>query len=201
VTFAILELGTLDRRTGTRTISTAPASLNFGTEKVGSTLTIPVNLTNSGNSSATVSGISVAGIDTSAGSGLSGATIAPEQSATLNVTFAPKNAEQMSGNVTVTSNATNSPTLIALSGTGVATVHSVALSWGAITSSGVVGYYVYRATAPSTAYAKLLASPVSRLNYTDGSVASGATYLYVVTAVDVQGVESAYSGFASAVIP
>jgi len=179
----------------TRTISTAPASLNFGTEKVGDALTLPVNITNTGNSSVTVAGISVTGIDAGAGGGLNGATIAPTQSATLNVTFAPKNAEQMSGNVTVTSNATNSPTLIALSGA------AVALSWGESTSSGVAGYYVYRATAPSMSYAKLLASPVSGLNYTDGSVASGATYLYVVTAVDARGVESAYSGFASAVIP
>jgi fibronectin type 3 domain-containing protein len=132
---------------------------------------------------------------------LNGAPIAPAQSATLDVTFAPKNTEQMSGNVTVTSNATNSPSLIALSGMGVAAVHSVALSWGASTSSGVAGYYVYCATAPSAAYAKLLTSPVSGLNYTDGSVASGATYLYVVTAVDARGVESAYSGFASAMIP
>jgi hypothetical protein len=185
----------------TRTISTAPASLNFGTEEVGGALTLPVNITNTGNSSVTVAGISVTGIDAGAGGGLNGATIAPTQSATLNVTFAPKNAEQMSGNVTVTSNATNSPTLIALSGAGVAAVHSVALSWGESTSSGVAGYYVYRATAPSTSYAKLLTSPVSGLNYTDGSVASGATYLYVVTAVDARGVEGAYSGSASAVIP
>ena len=94
-----------------------------------------------------------------------------------------------------------SGTLIALSGTGVAAVHSGALSWGATTSSGVAGYYVYRATVPSTSYATLLTSPVSGLNYTDGSVASGTTYLYVVTAMDARGVESAYSGFASAVIP
>lgn len=91
--------------------------------------------------------------------------------------------------------------MIALSGTGVAAVHSGALSWGATTSSGVAGYYVYRATVPSTSYATLLTSPVSGLNYTDGSVASGTTYLYVVTAMDARGVESAYSGFASAVIP
>lgn len=58
-----------------------------------------------------------------------------------------------------------------------------------------------RATAPNTAYAKLLTSPVSGLNYTDGSVASGTTYLYVVTAVNAQGVESAYSWSATAVIP
>lgn len=42
---------------------------------------------------------------------------------------------------------------------------------------------------------------LSGLNYTDGLVVSGATYLYVVAAVDAQGVESAYSGSASAVIP
>jgi fibronectin type 3 domain-containing protein len=54
---------------------------------------------------------------------------------------------------------------------------------------------------PSTSYATLLTSQVSGLNYTDGSVASGATYLYVVTAVDARGVENAYSGIASAVIP
>lgn len=45
------------------------------------------------------------------------------------------------------------------------------------------------------------AVPVSGLTYTDGSAASGSTCQYVVTAVNAQGVESAYSPSATAAIP
>jgi fibronectin type 3 domain-containing protein len=39
------------------------------------------------------------------------------------------------------------------------------------------------------------------LKYTDGSVTSGKTYYYVVTAVTSSGTESAHSGQVDAIIP
>jgi hypothetical protein len=42
---------------------------------------------------------------------------------------------------------------------------------------------------------------VMSLNDTDSSLASSTTYYYVTTAVDVAGIESAYSNQATAVVP
>jgi fibronectin type 3 domain-containing protein len=39
------------------------------------------------------------------------------------------------------------------------------------------------------------------MKYTDGTVSSGKTYYYVVTAVTSSGTESAYSGQVEAIIP
>ena len=193
----------------TRAISASPTSLSFGSGAVGSTQKLAVTLKNTGNLNVTIAQVSLTGIDASVSSGLNGATIAPGQTATFLVTFAPKGAELMSGSLKISSNATNSPTVIALSGAGVssrvspppATAHSVALRWDASTSSGVVGYNVYRATLPSAAYAILSSSPISGLNYTDEAVAAGQTYTYVVTAVSSSGEESPHSQSVSAVIP
>jgi len=77
----------------------------------------------------------------------------------------------------------------------------VFLTWDPSISSGVVGYNVYRATSPGTAYAKLGNSTISGLNYTDATALSGQTYTYVVTAVTSTGEESAYSASVKAVIP
>ena len=186
----------------TRTLAASPTSLNFGNEPVGSAHTLSVSLKNTGNSSITISGVSVAATDMVSGGGVSGATLAPGQTATLTVTFAPKQAETVSGTVKISSNATASPTSVGLSGAGVAaTTHSVSLDWSASTSANIVGYNVYRATGLTGAYSKLTAAPVTGLIYTDSSVVSGETYLYVVTAVNSSGVESPHSTPVTAVIP
>jgi hypothetical protein len=186
----------------TRTLAATRTSLNFGNESVGSANTLSGSLKNTGNSNITISGVSLAATDVVAGGGISGATLAPGQTATLSVTFAPKQTETISGSVKISSNATGSPTSLALAGAGVAgTGHSVVLDRPASTSSNLSGYNVYRATGLTGAYGKLTAAPVSELKYTDTSVVSGETYVYVVTAVDSSGVESPYFRPAAAVIP
>jgi fibronectin type 3 domain-containing protein len=120
----------------------------------------------------------------------------------LNVTFTPAKTETLSGSVTVTSNASNSPTKIAVAGDGVAAgPYSVSLHWTASTSSGIVGYNVYRALPSSTTYSKLNASPMSGTSYVDSLVTAGESYTYHVTAVNSQGEESAPSLPVSATIP
>ncbi len=49
-------------------------------------------------------------------------------------------------------------------------------------------------------YTKLNSSLISTTNYNDQMVQSGNTYYYVTTAVDSQGIESAYSNQAVATI-
>jgi Putative Ig domain/Protein of unknown function (DUF1573) len=100
-----------------------------------------------------------------------------------------------SGSPATTATASFSITVSAASG------YSVVLTWTASTSSGVTGYNVYRSTVNGSGYAKINASPVAGLTYTDTTVTSGQTYYYVTTSVDDSGDESAYSEVLQMVIP
>jgi hypothetical protein len=187
----------------TKSLVSSTSKLSFGNETVGGSETLAVALINTGNSSVTISGVSISGSSAySVTSGVSGATLAAGQTATLNIVFAPKSAGTFTGTVTVVSNATNTAPAVAVSGTGISsTSHSVALSWSASTSSGVTGYNVYRSTVSGTSYTRINSSPTASLRYTDGSVASGGRYYYVVTAVNSSGAESARSSQTTAIIP
>jgi hypothetical protein len=187
----------------TRTLDTSSSSLSFGNVNDGTNVSQNVTLTNTGNSNVTISSVSAVGTGFSESGVLSGVTLTPNQTATLKVSFDPTSPGAVNGSVTVTSNATNSPLSIGLSGTGVGvTLHSVGLSWTASTTSSVVGYYVYRGTSPGS-YTRISSSTVAATSYSDSSVASGQgiTYYYVVTAVDGSGVESSDSNSATVTVP
>jgi fibronectin type 3 domain-containing protein len=66
---------------------------------------------------------------------------------------------------------------------------------------GVLGYNIYRATTSGGAYTKVSSTLLTVLSYADGTVTSGKTYYYVVTAVGLTGAESAHSTQVSATIP
>jgi fibronectin type 3 domain-containing protein len=127
-----------------------------------------------------------------------GTVLTPGQSVALTVTFAPTTAGTVSGaSVTITSNATNSPTAISLSGTG---TDSVLLQWAASPTGGVT-YNVYRGTSSGGESATPInTSPVSSTSYTDTNVTSGQTYFYIVEAVDSYG-NSTASNEVQATIP
>jgi fibronectin type 3 domain-containing protein len=130
-----------------------------------------------------------------------GQILSPGQNGTLNVTFSPAAGGSVTGSLVVMSSASNSPATIALSGTGLQAVpHSVDLSWMASTSV-VAGYNVYRGVQSGGPYSKLNSTPVALTNDIDSTVQAGQTYFYVITAVDSNNVESAYSNEVSAVIP
>ena len=196
--------------TPTRTLEISNSVLNFGNEAVGGSSTLGATLVNAGNSSVTVSLASASGTGFSVLSGVSGTTIAAGQTAIVHIEFAPRTAGNFTGTVTVTSNASNSPASIRVSGTGVggafsgqgsSTAHLVALNWSASTSLNVTGYNVYRSTTSGGSYSRITTSPTNATRYTDGSVAAGDTYYYVVTAVNSSGMESEHSNQISAVIP
>jgi plastocyanin len=106
----------------------SPANLNFGNTTVGTSSTLPVTLTNSGNSAISISNVVIAGPGFGA-NGLSGTILSPGQSASLSVTWAPAATGSVSGTVTIVSDAANSSTVISLSGAGVqVTVSSITLS-------------------------------------------------------------------------
>jgi hypothetical protein len=99
------------------TLSTDPSSLTFASQAVNTTSAAQaVTVTNTGTAAASVSSIAVSGDflqnNTCAGSIGAGA------SCTINVSFRPTASGSRTGTLTITSNATNSPTTVALSGTG-----------------------------------------------------------------------------------
>lgn len=188
--------------TATRSLSLSSSSLSFGSESVGGNTTLEETVTNKGNSTVSISQMSVNGTSFSVMGGLAGVNLAPGQVAYLLVDFSPKTTGSQSGQIVITSNASNSPASIALSGSGVSgTSHSVALSWTPSTSSGVTGYYVYRSTTSGGTFTRLNSLPTSATKYTDGSVTGGDTYYYEVTAVIVGGEESLPSSKLAAQVP
>lgn len=186
--------------TGTLVLSSSTNSLNFGNVSIASSSTQHIILTNAGSSNVTILQVLVAGagFNSTASNGL---TLSPGQITTLTSTFAPSATGTATGKVTVSSNASNSPASISLSGTGVAAgAHSVALSWtGAVT--GVTGYNAYASTVPGGPFVKMTSTPLTSPSYTDNSVQSNRTYYYVVTALDSSDQESAYSSEVTAIVP
>jgi hypothetical protein len=101
------------------TLSANPGSFNFGNVQVGSTGTQPITISNSGTSPITISGVTSGGAGFSETGLAANQTIAAGGSATMTAQFAPTSAGTAAGTITITSNATNSPLVVSLSGTGI----------------------------------------------------------------------------------
>jgi Abnormal spindle-like microcephaly-assoc'd, ASPM-SPD-2-Hydin len=185
-------------------VSSAPllnpstGNLDFGSVLVGSTSSLGVLLTNTGNANAVISSVTTTGPGFSVSGVSANTTVPPGQTAALNVTFAPSATGSVTGGITVASNAGSLSINLTGSG-GQLSSHTVALNWDPSTSD-VVGYFVYR-MLPDGTYAKITNAPVVLTAFTDASIQSGQTYTYVVTAVDADNVESDFSDPAVAVIP
>ena len=185
----------------TASLTVNPSSLAFGTVAIGAKSTVPATVTNSGTASVTISNVSIAGAGFGASGVSTGQILAPGQSASLSVTFTPSTTTGVTGNVTITSNATNSPTAVSLTGSGLQTVsHDVVLSWN-VSTSPVIGYNVYRGQVSGGPYTKVTSAPVSVTSDVDSTVQSGSTYYYTVTSVDSSNMESGFSNETSAIIP
>jgi len=182
-------------------LNVSQTALNFSSVNIGSNSVLPVVFTNGGNSDVTISNVTITGAGYTANGVSSGQIVKSGLTATMNVTFTPSSTGSLPGSVKVTSNATNSPASITLSGTGVQTVsHSVTLTWTASTST-VSGYNVYRSTVSGGPYTKVNSSLIAATTYTDTTVQASTTYFYVVTSVDSSNVESANSTEVSGTVP
>ena len=190
-----------------------PASINFGNLNVKAKSTQNVTLQNTGDISMTIQGVTVAGASFGYGSLSPGLSLSPSQSTTFQVWFTPQAKGPASATMSFLSPNLSSPAKLSLSGGGVApspappaptpapaAQHTVQLNWNASTSA-VVGYRVYRCESSGTWYTPLTGEAFDGLTYADTSVASGATYYYVVTAIDAAGDESAHSNQVKAVVP
>jgi hypothetical protein len=97
------------------------SSLNLGSVKVGSTASSTLTINNVGAQNLAISLISVSGAPFGVSGITTPATIAPNGSATLNVTFSPTIAGTDSGSITIASNDPQTPSsAVTLSGTGTA---------------------------------------------------------------------------------
>jgi hypothetical protein len=184
------------------TLSVSPTGLSFGNITTATSSVIQsVTVTNTGNSDVTISKTTLSGAGYSMTGGSTPVKLTPSQNITLSVQFSPTVAGIASGNISIVSNASGSPSAVSLTGTGVAPAqHSVALTWNA-SSSTVAGYNVYRSTVSSGPFTRINSSLVTGLSYTDSTVQNTTTYYYVTTAVDSGGNESAFSNEVSATIP
>jgi hypothetical protein len=181
-----------------RELTVTPATLNFGNVAVGTTATMAASLSATGES-VTVSSASSSSSQFAAPNTKFPLTIPAGQEVSLNVTFTPQHSVKSSGTLTFVSNAADSPTSEALTGTG--TAPYVSLSWNASTSQDVAGYNVYRKTSANGSFTKINSKLDSQTTYTDSTVLGGTTYYYATTAVNSSGKESAYSNRAQVLVP
>jgi fibronectin type 3 domain-containing protein len=88
-----------------------------------------------------------------------------------------------------------------VTGTEVVATQVVKLQWQPSSSTGVIGYNVYRSTVSGGPYIKVVASLIAGTSYSDSNVISGTDYYYVVTASGADGNESTYSAQAQVSVP
>lgn len=114
----------------------SPSSLRFGEIDTGQTETMLVTVTNSGETSVKLSGISVNNSDFVTSSVDLPVTLAAGESLDLNVSFTPKATGYAGGTVSFTSNASNPTLSLEVHGTGVSselvTASPAALSFGSV---------------------------------------------------------------------
>jgi hypothetical protein len=118
-------------------ISLTPSSANLGSVTVGSSNTQTFQISNTGNAALTITQATAAGT----GFSVSGLTlplsINPGLTSTFNAKFQPAAAGAASGSITLASNAPTSPSVIALTGTGVTATQILTLSTNAVSFGNV----------------------------------------------------------------
>jgi len=115
-----------------------PTTLAFGSVTVGSNQSISETVTNTGSTTITISNVAISGTGFSL-SGITAPVVLPGGgTATFSVEFAPTAAGSASGDVTVTSTATNPTLTIPLSGTGASGAGTLADSPATLAIGSVV---------------------------------------------------------------
>jgi hypothetical protein len=156
------------------TLGANPGSFNFNSVLVGSNSTEAITLTNSGNSTITVNSVIPGGAGFSDSGITAGQTIAAGATATLTAKFAPTGTGTVPGSITINSTATNSPLVIALSGTGIQaglSANPSSINFGSLligntasvnvtlTNSGTANLSISAASASGTGFSMSTLSP------------------------------------------
>ncbi len=117
-TFAVGGTGTAS---AVGTLSVAPAGLHFGGLEGGLQATGSIVVTNIGGASVQLGYVGASGpapADFTLGAGCNGLALAPTQSCTIDVVFRPLAVGARSATLTIPSDASNGPTIVALDGVG-----------------------------------------------------------------------------------
>jgi len=161
-----------------------------------------VTLANNGSAPLSISGIAMAGANSSdfVQNNNCGSSVAAGASCTIVVVFTPSAVGARTATLSVSDSAAGSPQSVSLSGTG---SHDVILSWTASPTADVIGYNIYRGTISGGESSTALNSgPVSGTSYTDSNVTAGVEYYYRVTSVLSNGdTQSSASNEAAATVP
>ena len=136
-------------------------SLAFGSVQVGSTATLVDSFANTGGSSVTISQATVTGTGFSMSGPSLPLVLNPGASVTFSAVFTPQSAANATGDITVTSNGSNSTLNVSLTGTGTAqgqlTIAPTALNFG----NATVGTTVSQASSLSAGGASVTVSSAS----------------------------------------
>jgi Abnormal spindle-like microcephaly-assoc'd, ASPM-SPD-2-Hydin len=121
---------------GSGVLSPSASPISFGNVAVGSNSTQSLSITNTGTSAVNVTAATISGSGFTITGGNLATSIGVGQSVTAQIQFAPTSSGAASGTLTVTSDASNSPLMISLSGTGTQpglSISPASLSFGNVT--------------------------------------------------------------------
>jgi len=144
-----------------------PSSVGFGNQATGTSSPAHlITVTNTGGSALNISSVSLGGANVPSFSTTNtcGSAIAPSGTCTISVTFGPAGAGAKSASVSIVSNASNSPTAVPLTGTGVSGAPALSLSTTSIafgTQAVGVASTAHVITVTNTGTAALSISTVS----------------------------------------
>jgi hypothetical protein len=171
-------------------LSANPASINFGSVIDGASASIPVTLTNSGTANVAISAHSITGTGFTLTGWSAPASMAPGQTTSFTVTFAPTTAGSATGSVSITSNAPGSPLPINLSGSGTATQATMTISPSPVAFGNVAvgsnSSQTVTLTNTGNATLNITAATVSGTGFTTSltapkSINAGASTTFTVT--------------------
>jgi hypothetical protein len=116
---AMFALAALAISSSAQSVSLSATSLSFGSEVIGTTSGIKtVTLTNTGSAALAISSIVPSPIPTFAETTNCGATVKAGAQCAIRVTFTPSTAGTITGSLSITDNASNSPQTVSLTGIG-----------------------------------------------------------------------------------
>jgi hypothetical protein len=171
----------------------SPSSLTYATQVVSTNSPAQqATLTNTGNIAISITGIATTG--TFSQTNNCGTTLAGNASCTINVVFTPTKAGTLTGTLTVTDNAPNSPQTITLSGVGtVLNISPTSLSFGTqtvktssapqtitITNTAKTSVATSKISVTGTRVTSFIIQSSSTCPLGTGSIAAGASCTVVV---------------------
>jgi len=156
-------------------LNSNPGSVAFGNVAVGANSSQSITLTNSGTTSVTISQATASGTGFSINGLAAGTVVNAGGNAVFSAQFAPTTATNLSGSITITSNASNPTVTIALTGTGTQgalSANPTSINFGSllVNASATVSVTL---TNSGTASTTISASTVSGTGYTIAGLTPG----------------------------